>query len=121
MKWKQRRRELRAANGMRAALLGVTLQTLADEFTELVDGTSPAEQALDPMVFATDEEGEERLNEIDAMIKALGEKLEALGCRAVLSVATDEFLAAERVRIAQRLYGDTAVPDDDEGGPDAVM
>lgn len=121
MKWRQRRREVRAANGMRAALLGVTLQTLGDEFTELVDGTSPAEQALDPMVFTTGDEGEERLREIEAAIKALGERLEALGCRAVLSLATDEFLAEERVRIAQRLYGESATPDDDESGPDAIM
>ncbi len=93
-------------DSQRAALLGLGLRTLSDDFLELVDRTAPSEQALDASIWTTsldDQRGsEEKLHNIISELQA---QLEAIGMRGLLIVASERYLLDEQRRIRGRLYG----------------
>ena len=100
------RKRLAKQDSQRAALLGLGLRTLGDDFLELVDQTAPSDQALDSSIWTTslDEQRgvEEKLRNI---ISELHAQLEAIGMRGLLIVASERYLLDEQRRIRGRLYG----------------
>jgi hypothetical protein len=98
---------LKVADSLRAALLGLVLRTLGDDYLELVEGTAPSEQRLDSANWMTDQEAQgDAAAKLDALIRDFEKGLAALGMRGVVYVASDGYLIDERHRIHGRLYGE---------------
>ena len=98
---------LRIADSLRAALLGLILQSLGDDYLELTDGTAPSEQRLDRTIWLTADAVESGLSaKLDAAIEAFETQLAELGLRGMVYVASDGWLIDERQRIRARLYGE---------------
>jgi hypothetical protein len=98
---------LKVADSLRAALLGLVLRTLGDDYLELVEGTAPSEQRLDQATWLTTEEEAEVAAKLDALIREFQSGLAALGLRGVVYIASDGYLLDERRRIHARLYGES--------------
>jgi hypothetical protein len=98
---------LKVADSLRAALLGLALRTLGDDYLELVEGTAPSEQRLDQATWLTAEEESEVAAKLDALTREFEAGLAALGLRGVVYIASDGYLLDERGRIHTRLYGDS--------------
>ena len=99
---------LKVADSMRAALLGLVLKTLGDDYLELVEGAAPSEQRLDRASWLTGEEEEgEVASRLEALIREFEDELSALGLRGVVYIASDGYLLDERRRIHARLYGES--------------
>jgi hypothetical protein len=98
---------LKIADSLRAALLGLALRTLGDDYLELVEGTAPSEQHLDSASWMTDEEEQADVAaKLDVLVREFEKGLAALGMRGVVYVASDGYLIDERRRIHTRLYGE---------------
>jgi hypothetical protein len=98
---------LKVADSLRAALLGLVLRTLGDDYLEFVEGTAPSEQRLDSANWMTDEEAQgDAAAKLDALIRDFEKGLAALGMRGVVYVASDGYLIDERRNIHARLYGE---------------
>lgn len=97
---------IQAEDRLRATLLSLVMQALGDDYLELVDGVAPSEQRLDCARWLTPDEESGKLNaEIDELVRDLSRKLETLGLRAMLYIASDAHLIDERRHIRARLYG----------------
>ena len=97
---------LKIADSLRAALLGLALKTLGDDYLELVEGTAPSEQRLDQASWLTADEEGEVATKLDGLTREFEAGLAALGLRGVVYIASDGYLLDERRRIHARLYGD---------------
>jgi hypothetical protein len=98
---------LKVADSLRAALLGLALRTLGDDYLELVEGTAPSEQRLDQASWLTADEEGEVATKLDALTREFEAGLAALGLRGVVYIASDGYLLDERSRIHARLYGES--------------
>lgn len=98
---------LRIADSLRAALLGLALKMLGDDYLELVEGTAPSEQRLDRATWLTADEEAEVATKLDALTQEFEAGLAALGLRGVVYIASDGYLLDERQRIHARLYGES--------------
>lgn len=97
---------IQAEDRLRATLLSLVLRALGDDYLELVDGAAPSDQRLDCARWLTPDQESGKLDaEIDAMVHDLSRKLEALGLRGMLYIASDAHLIDERRHIRDRLYG----------------
>lgn len=91
---------------MRAALLGLALRTFGDDFLELVDRTGPHKQALDASTWLTpNDEASGTEEKLHMLIEEFQSRLQDIGMRGVLVVASEEWLVEEQRRIRERLYG----------------
>jgi hypothetical protein len=98
---------LKVADSLRAALLGLALRTMGDDYLELVEGAAPSEQRLDHATWLTEEEEGEVAAKLVALTREFEAGLAALGLRGVAYIASDGYLLDERRRIHARLYGES--------------
>ncbi len=96
---------LKVADTLRAALLGLVLKTLGDDYLELVEGAAPSEQRLDQATWLTADEEDEIAAKLDTLTRDFAAGLTALGLRGVVYIASDGYLLDERHQIHKRLYG----------------
>jgi|EndMetStandDraft_5_1072996.scaffolds.fasta_scaffold02273_5 hypothetical protein len=98
---------LKVADSLRAALLGLVLKTLGDDYLEFVEGAAPSEQRVDCARWITDaEEQTDVAAKLDGLVRDFEAGLATLGMRSVVYIASDGYLIDERRRIHARLYGE---------------
>lgn len=98
---------LKVADSLRAALLGLVLKTLGDDYLELVKGAAPSEQRLDRASWLTPEEEQADVTaKLDTLMREFEVGLTALGMRGMVYIASDGYLLDEQHRIHTRLYGE---------------
>ncbi len=96
---------------MRAALLGLALRTFSDDFLELLDETAPSDQALDSSLWTTSLDEQRGVEEkLHGIIADLQKRLDEIGVRGLLIVASERYLLDEQRRIRERLYGTSDGP-----------